>query len=176
MCAQTRPYFRPTWPLFCSLAVSLVKLCRCTVAIRAVGPEARHVAETTAALRSIRGAESSKSKNLQRRGHRGGSIAEAMVPAAAASTSAAASASPSPSRTAAADAVQLKAGRGSAAGRLRRRPAASLPRHCKPPALGNAQGRRFPIWSLYTVDIEMENIAMSYSLLLLAFFISKQFS
>jgi hypothetical protein len=85
MCAQTRPYFRPTWPLFCSLPVSLVKLCRCTVAIHAVGPEARYVAETTAALRSIRGAESSKSKNLQRRGHRGGSIAEAMVLAAAAS-------------------------------------------------------------------------------------------
>ena len=55
MCAQTRPYFRPTWPLFCSLAVSLVKLCWCTVAIRAVGPQARQVAETTAALRSIWG-------------------------------------------------------------------------------------------------------------------------
>jgi hypothetical protein len=56
------------------------------------------------------GADSSKSKNLQRREYRGGSVAEVAVPAAAASISAAASALPSPSRTAAADAVQLKPG------------------------------------------------------------------
>lgn len=52
-CTQTRPYFRLSWSSFCPLAASLVKLCRCTVVIRAVGLEARHVGESTTARRSI---------------------------------------------------------------------------------------------------------------------------
>ena len=174
MCAQTRSYFRPTWPLFCcSLAASLVRLCRCTVAIRAVGPEARHVAETTAAPRSIRGAESSKSKNLQQHVNREGSIAEAMVLAAAASTSAAASASPSPSRTAAADAVQLQPGvRDAPVARLRTRASAtrracggachctSLPHHHRPPVLRTPSASLCDfIKSMPIVDTEIVNIA-----------------
>jgi hypothetical protein len=38
-----RPYFKQNCSSFRPLAVSLVKLCRCTAAMGAVGPEARHV-------------------------------------------------------------------------------------------------------------------------------------
>jgi hypothetical protein len=61
-----------------------------------VGLEARHVVESTAALRSIRGAHLSDSSNLQQRVHRGGSSAKAMVPAAAGWKLQAASIQPQP--------------------------------------------------------------------------------
>jgi hypothetical protein len=48
MCAIVRQaYFRQNFSSFCSLAVNLVKLCRCTDAMWDAGSDARHVKGTT---------------------------------------------------------------------------------------------------------------------------------
>jgi hypothetical protein len=47
-------YFKQNCSSFCSLAVSLVKLCRCTAAMGAVGPEARHVEGIVVSVHGIK--------------------------------------------------------------------------------------------------------------------------
>jgi hypothetical protein len=83
MCAIARqPYFKQNCSSFCSLAVSLVKLCRCTVAMSVAGPKARHVVGT-ATMRSTGGRLEALVKSAAAC-DRGRKTTKVMVPAAAA--------------------------------------------------------------------------------------------
>jgi hypothetical protein len=87
-----QPYFKQNCSSFCSLAVSLVKLCRCTVAMWVAASDARHVDGTTT-MRSIRKklealVESAATCASRREDHEGHSSSCGGVKAVGTSTSA----------------------------------------------------------------------------------------